>query len=155
MIWHAGKTVAAEQSVEPSRSRHECSGTAGMAPEIRCPSLLREPVPFGWRREPIPPFDNLFVAAQGGRHFAEYVGPQGNFWSEKNLGCTSMPAQPKIPVSQCARLLDENPGASQSANDDLHSPVLRLAYARTRRHQQVRIAEALNGDSVFRHAILD
>ena len=42
-----------------------------------------------------------------------------------------------------------------STDDDLHPAVLRLTHARTGGHQQVSVAEALDGDRALRHAILD
>src|SRR5438270_1842999 len=43
--------------------------------------------------------------------------------------------------------------SDRSVDDDLHAPVLRLPHARTGRHQQVRLAKALDADDVLRHAV--
>ena len=40
-----------------------------------------------------------------------------------------------------------------STDDDLYTPVLRLAHAGTSWHQQIGIPKALNGDGVLRHTI--
>ena len=40
-----------------------------------------------------------------------------------------------------------------SANDDLHPPVLRLAHAGAGRHQEMRLAEALDRDRIAWHAV--
>src|SRR6185312_7776223 len=45
--------------------------------------------------------------------------------------------------------------ALSSADDDLDAAVLWLANARAGRHQQIGIAEALDGDGVLRHAVAD
>src|SRR5206468_390317 len=41
----------------------------------------------------------------------------------------------------------------QSANDDLHPPVLGFAHIWTGWHQQVRLTESLNADRILRDAI--
>src|SRR6478609_5688470 len=43
----------------------------------------------------------------------------------------------------------------QLLDDDLDAAVLRLTYTRTRWHQQMRVAEALDSDGACRHAIFD
>src|SRR5690348_10602472 len=40
-----------------------------------------------------------------------------------------------------------------SADDDLHAPVLRLAHTRAGLHQQVRFAEALDADRALRYTV--
>ena len=46
-------------------------------------------------------------------------------------------------------------GGAPSADDDLDPTVLRFAHTRTSRHKQMRVAEALNGDGILRHTVLD
>ena len=41
----------------------------------------------------------------------------------------------------------------KSTDDDLHPAILWLAHAWTGRHQEVRVAEALDGDRILRHAV--
>ena len=43
----------------------------------------------------------------------------------------------------------------QLLDDDLDAAVLRLTYTRTRWHQQMRVAEALDSDGACRHAVFD
>ena len=45
--------------------------------------------------------------------------------------------------------------AQQLLDDDLDAAVLRLTHTRTRWHQQMRVAEALDSDGACRHAVLD
>jgi hypothetical protein len=46
-------------------------------------------------------------------------------------------------------------GGAPSADDDLDPTVLRFANARAGLHQQMRVSEALNGDGILRHTVLD
>ena len=66
-----------------------------------------------------------------------------------------MTAQPREAVSKCPNFLGEAPACVTSTNDDRHPPVLRLAHARTGRHEQNGVAETLRRDGAFRHAVLD
>ena len=43
----------------------------------------------------------------------------------------------------------------KSTDDDLHPTILRLAHTWTSRHQEARVAEALNGDRIRRHTVRD
>ena len=55
----------------------------------------------------------------------------------------------------CGAPFRVNPVDVLSVDDDLHPPVLRLAHAGAGRHQQMRLAVALDLDSALRHAVAD
>ena len=70
----------------------------------------------------------------------------------KYRAAPTMPAQPKDSFV-VLRTGGRQPGACTSTDDDLHPAVLRLAHAWTSRHQEARVAEALDGNRILRHAV--